>query len=149
MTPDVRPDPDASLLDRYFWARHANPKSGWSRVVSLPLLVTCIYYRNWRGLAATLAFVVLNPVLFPPPADDSAWMTRVVYGERLWTRTSHDRFGYPAVLNYGNGAAALYAIYAAVRRRPREMALATALSMALKLWFVAEMVHLYEARRRD
>ncbi|WP_254274006.1 DUF6653 family protein [Haloarcula marina] len=148
MDPDVLPD-DASALDRFFWARHANPKSGWSRVASLPLLMTCLYYRNWRGVAVTLAFVLLNPFLFSPPEDDSAWMTKVVYGERLWTQQDHDRFGYPAVLNYGNGAAAAYAVYAALRRRPAEMALATALSMALKLWFVAEMVHLYEAEREE
>ncbi|MBX0302860.1 DUF6653 family protein [Haloarcula salinisoli] len=135
---------DASALDRYFWARHANPKSGWSRVASMPLLMTCIYRRNWRGLALTLAFVILNPVLFSPPEDDSAWMTRVVYGERLWTQRDHGRFSYPEILNLFNGLAALYAVYAAIERRPAEIALATALSMALKFWFVAEMVHLYE-----
>jgi hypothetical protein len=143
------PDSDASTLDRYFWARHANPRSGWSRVASLPLVMTCLYYRHWRGLAATLAFVVLNPFLFAPPDDDSAWMTKVVYGERIWTRTDHDRFGYPTILNYANGAAAFYAVYAALRRRPAEMALATALSMAFKLWFVAEIVHIYEAERSN
>jgi hypothetical protein len=135
---------DASALDRYFWARHANPKSGWSRVATLPLLMACIYRRNWRGLALTLAFVLLNPVLFSPPDDDSAWMTKVVYGERLWTQESHGHVGYPEILNLFNGLAAAYALYAALRQRPAETALATALSMALKLWFVSEMVHLYE-----
>ncbi|MDS0258331.1 hypothetical protein NDI56_02775 [Haloarcula sp. S1CR25-12] len=144
MVPD-RPD-DASPLDRYFWARHANPKSGWSRVATMPLLMACIYRRNWRGLALTLAFVLLNPVLFSPPEDDSAWMTRVVYGERLWTRESHGWLSYPEILNVGNGLAVAYALYAAVRQRPAETALATALSMTLKLWFVSEMVHRYENR---
>ena len=147
MAPAI-PD-DASPLDRYFWARHANPKSGWSRVASLPLLMACVYRRNWRGLALTLLFVALNPVLFSPPEDDSAWMTRVVYGERLWTREEHRRFSYPAVLNVGNGLAALYALYAAIRQRPAETALATALSMALKFWFVSEMVHRYERHARE
>ena len=142
MVPEI--SDDASRLDRYFWARHANPKSGWSRVVSMPLLLGCIYRRNWRGLALTLLFVVCNPVLFSPPEDDSAWMTKVVYGERLWTQQAHSHFGYPAILNVFNGLAALYALYAAVKQRPAETALATALSMALKCWFVAEMVHLYE-----
>ena len=135
---------DASRLDRYFWARHANPKSGWSRIVSLPLLMACIYHRNWRGLALTVAFVVLNPVLFSPPDDDSAWMTKVVYGERLWTQGERAYLKYPGVLNVLNGVASVYAVYAALRQRPTETALATALSMAGKFWFVAEMVHLYE-----
>lgn len=142
MAPDL-PD-DASTLDRYFWARHANPKSGWSRVASMPLLMACIYRRNWRGLALTLLFVLVNPVLFSPPEDDSAWMTRVVYGERLWTQETHGHFGYPEILNVCNGMAALYALYAAIKQRPAETALATALSMALKFWFVAEMAHLYD-----
>jgi hypothetical protein len=144
MAPEI-PD-DASALDRYFWARHANPKSGWSRVASMPLLMACLYRRNWRGLALTLAFVLLNPVLFSPPKDDSAWMTRVVYGERLWTQSEHDHLGYPGILNLCNGVAAADAVYAAVKQRPAETALATALSMALKFWFVAEMVHLFDER---
>ncbi|MBX0293863.1 DUF6653 family protein [Haloarcula nitratireducens] len=142
---DELPDSAGTALDRYFWARHANPKSGWTRVAAYPLLVACIYRRDWRGVALTLAFVALNPFLFAPPKDDDSWMTRGVYGERLWTRADYDRFGYPEVLNYANGVASVYVLYAALRRRPRETALATALSMALKFWFVAEMVHRYEA----
>jgi len=142
MVPEI-PE-DASRFDRYVWARHANPKSGWSRVATMPLLMACLYRRNWRVLALTLAFVVLNPVLFSPPEDDSAWMTKVVYGERLWTKQDHGRLSYPEILNLCNGLAAACAVYAAVKQRPAETALATALSMALKFWFVAEMVHLYE-----
>jgi len=147
MVPDT--PADGPLLDRYFWARHANPKSGWSRVASMPLLMTCLYHRNWRGLALTLAFVLVNPLLFSPPEDDGAWMTRVVYGERLWTQAEHGYLSYPEILNVFNGLAALYAVYAALKRRPVETALATALSMTLKLWFVAEMVHLYEESRAN
>jgi len=145
MVPEIPDDDDATALDRYFWARHANPLSGWSRVVSMPLLLTCIYRRDWRGLVLTLLFVVFNPVLFSPPEDDSAWMTRVVYGERLWTQQDRAHTGYPEILNVFNGLAALYAVYAATKQRPAETALATALSMTLKFWFVAEMVHVYEA----
>ncbi|WP_276271516.1 DUF6653 family protein [Haloarcula litorea] len=148
MATSPRPDPDGSALDRYFWARHANPKSGWTRAATMPLLMACIYRRDWRGLALVLAFVVANPFLFAPPESDADWMTKGVYGERLWTAGDYDRWGYPEVLNYGNAAAGLYALFAAVRRRPAETALATTLSMALKFWFVAEMVHLYE-RERD
>jgi len=138
-TPD-----DTSRLDHYFWARHANPRSGWSRVPTLPLIITCLYRRNWRGLALTLVFVVVNPFLFSPPEDDSAWMTRGVYGERLWTKQDDRHRRYPGLLNVPSAVASLYALYAAVKQRPAETALATMLAMTLKLWFVAEMVHLYE-----
>ncbi|WP_277540828.1 DUF6653 family protein [Haloarcula laminariae] len=136
--------PDDDPLDRYFWARHANPRSGWSRVPTLPLIVACIYRRNWRGLALTLAFVAVNPFLFSPPEDDSAWMTRGVYGERLWAKQAGKHRRYPGLLNVPTALASLYALYAAIRQRPAETAAATALAMTLKLWFVSEMVHLYE-----
>ena len=110
----------------------------------MSLLLACIYHRNWRGLALTLVFVLVNPVPFSPPEDDSAWMTSVVYDERLWTQEDHGHLSYPEILNVCNGVATAYAIYAAVEQRPAETALATALSMTLKFWFVAEMVHLYD-----
>ena len=137
-----------STLDRYFWARHANPLSGWSRVAAGPLLMACLYRRDWRGLAVTLAFVVVNPFLFPPPESDDAWMTRGVLGERLWTDEARKYRRYPGLLTALSGVTWLYAVYAAVRQRPAETALATALSMALKFWFVAEVAHLYDADQR-
>ena len=141
----TRPEDSDSKLDRYFWARHANPKSGWSRVPTGAVLIACLYRRRWRMLALTVVFVLVNPFLFAPPEDDSAWMTRGVYGERLWSQEPTSYTSYPDVLGTVSGVIWLYAIYAAVRQRPAETALATALSSALKLWFLAEMVHLYEA----
>jgi hypothetical protein len=47
-------------------------------VCRFPLLVLSVYRRDGRPVAGTVAFVVVNPALFPPPADDDAWMTRVV-----------------------------------------------------------------------
>jgi hypothetical protein len=78
------------------WARHANPWSGWSRLTVLPLLALSLWSRVWLGwgallpLALTLAWVWLNPRVFPPPRDLSSWMTRGVLGERIWLdRAAH------------------------------------------------------------
>ena len=73
------------------WQRHANPKSGWSRVATLPVLMYGIYTRRPRLVAAALGFVVVNPVLFSPPDDADAWMTRVVLGERMYYRHREER----------------------------------------------------------
>jgi len=134
---------DADVL----WERHANPKSGWSRVALTPLLVYAVYVRDWRLLVAALAFAVANPVLFAPPADESAWMTRVVYAERAWVRAGRPVVGsrYPAVLNALDVPAFAYALYAAYRGEGRRAAVATAVSMSLKLWFVAALVRWYDA----
>ncbi|MFC4450873.1 DUF6653 family protein [Halorussus aquaticus] len=132
------------LAEADFWDRHANPASGWSRVPTGPLLVYAIYARNWRLLAATVAFVAVNPVLFPEPDPDAdeGWMTKGVRGERLWVRGADA--GRANLLNVANAPVFLYALYSAVRRRPGRTGLFTALTMALKLAFVDRMAKLYE-----
>lgn len=128
-----------------FWRRHANPKSGWSRTLVLPALLYALYRRNWRLLAVVVAFAALNPLLFSPPEDDDAWMTRVVLAERWWTGERREIFdlSYPNVLNVPVTA---YAVVAAYRRQPRRAAVAGAASMALKFWFVGALVRRYDAR---
>ncbi|PSP39780.1 hypothetical protein BRC63_06730 [Halobacteriales archaeon QH_10_70_21] len=137
------PDP----LEEQFWERHSNPKSGWSRTVLLPALLYAVYDRNWRLAAAAIVFTVVNPVLFSPPDDDSAWMTRVVLAERWWTRERRSRIfdgSYPNGLNLCNVPVSVYAFLAAYRRRPVRAAVAGAASMALKFWYVAELVRRYD-----
>ncbi|UPV75390.1 hypothetical protein M0R89_04815 [Halorussus limi] len=132
------------LADADFWERHENPASGWSRVPTGPLLLYAVYARNWRLLGATAAFVALNPVLFPEPGPeaDASWMTRGVRGERLWVQGADA--GRAGLLNAVNVPVFLWAVYAAVRRRPAQTAVFTALTMALKLAFVDRMAKLYD-----
>jgi len=143
-----------SLVRRFadsecFWNRHANPASGWSRVPTGPVLVYAIYARNWRLLAVTVAFVVVNPVLFPasdPAEEDSpGWMSRGVRGEQSWLQGADARRAN--LLNVVNVPVFGYALYAAVRRWPARTAIFTALGMALKLAFVNEMAKLYDRER--
>ncbi|WP_436908055.1 DUF6653 family protein [Halosimplex marinum] len=129
--------------ERTFWERHANPWSGWSRTLTLPALLYAVYHRRWRLLAATVAFTLFNPVLFPKPDDADAWMTKVVLAERRW-RASGDDLGALQLLNVGNGVATLYAVYAAYRRDVGGATVAGALAMTLKLAFVDALVRRYE-----
>ncbi len=136
-------------LRAWVWERHANPKSGWSRVAVLPVLLYAVFRRKPRLALAAIVFAVLNPVLFSPPEDEEAWMTRVVLAERWWVE--EERAGlldlsYPNVLNLCNVPATLCAFVAAYRKAPRKAALAGALSMALKFWYVGELVRRYDAR---
>jgi hypothetical protein len=116
----------------------------------LPVLLYAVYQRRWRVAGAAVVFTVVNPVLFAPPVDDEAWMTRVVLAERWWT-TEHGQpvfeLSYPNVLNVLNIPAAGYAVFAAYRRRPRATVLAGVVSMALKLWYVATLVRRYDEER--
>ncbi|WP_066413870.1 DUF6653 family protein [Halorubrum aethiopicum] len=142
-------DPLESIPDA-LWKRHANPKSGWSRVLITPLLLYAVYRRSGKLTALALAFTIVNPVLFSPPEDDDAWMTRVVLAERWWV----DERGkpvlsrsYPAVLNLINLPVFAYALLAAYRKRPARAALAGLASILLKLGFVAELVSRYDAAK--
>ena len=136
-------DPDAAVtirerLEDVFWERHSNPWSGWTRVAAGPALLYAVYRRDRRLLAATIAFTVVNPVLFPRPERTDNWMSRGVLAEREWIEAGNGTAGsdYPNVLNLLSAPAWLYALYSAFRRRPLRTAVATAVSMALKLWWI-------------
>ncbi|AQL42594.1 hypothetical protein BV210_07675 [Halorientalis sp. IM1011] len=137
-----------ATLREAVWERHANPASGWSRVLSLPLLMLAIYRRDERLLVGTVLFVAVNPVLFPPPEDDDAWMSRVVYGERLWLEHGNRRHPIQ-LLNVANAACTIYAVRAAVHRQPLRTALATGGAMALKFLFVAFVADYYDRHAAD
>ena len=66
----------SSFFERLFgkvFARHSNPWSAWSRLLSAPLIYLTIWHRS-RGAGALLgAWLVANPVVFPEPEDDEAW----------------------------------------------------------------------------
>ena len=73
------------------WRRHANPWSGWSRMLTtLPLLGLAIWSRVWLGwwallpVAVAVAWIWVNPRAFPEPARFDGWMTRGVMGERIF-----------------------------------------------------------------
>lgn len=143
----MTPLPDG--VDDWFWARHSNPRSGWSRIPAGPVIVYAVYRRRWRLLAGALVWTAINPVLFTPPETDEAWMTRAVLAERWWlTETESGTMGwrYPNICNAGSALAALGALYAAWRQRPRNTALGTIAMVGLKLWWLRELVRRYDAR---
>ena len=138
----------SSALPDWFWRRHANPKSGWSRLLATPLLLLAVSRRDRRLLVLALVYTLLNPVAFPPPADDRAWMTRGVLGERVWIEHG-PRPRWVSALNAVSGLPFLYALVAAYRRQPGCAAVAATLAGALKMAFVAWCVRLYDRTREE
>lgn len=142
--------PALDRTEEVLWSRHANPKSGWTRVPTGAVLVYAVYRRDWRLLLAGLAWSAVNPFLFSPPETDAAWMTRGVLAERWWVREERNGtvgLTYPNVCNTASAAAFLYALVAAWRRRPAGAAIGTVLGSGLKLWWVGVLVRRYDAAR--
>ena len=125
-------------LEDTFWARHANPWSAGTRFLALPALMTAVYRRDRRLLLATLAFVLVNPVLFPAPERTDSYLSRIVLAEREWLAGGNGTLGtdYPNALNLLNAAATLYALVSALRRDRTGTALGTLGAMGFKLWWV-------------
>lgn len=131
------------------WARHSNPKSGWSRLLGGFVAVGALYYPNWRLLGVTLLFLLVNPVLFREPTEESDdWMYRVVRAEERWTNDGNRLvgLGYPQVLNAVSIPIGRYGLYAAYRRKPVSTVVCTLLSKGLNQWCMRDYRPLRRAR---
>jgi hypothetical protein len=135
------------MLPDTAWERHSNPKSGWTRLLAYPALIVGIYTRKWVVLGATLLFIAVNPILFPAPEEEpDDWMYRGVLAERQWSERGKPfvGLGFPQVLSLVQSVAFLANIYAAYKRKPLATAAGTVATMALKLWFVNELIKRYD-----
>ncbi|MBR9766063.1 MAG: hypothetical protein GYB53_21735 [Rhodobacteraceae bacterium] len=141
------------LMDEAAWARHANPWSGWSRLATLPLLSLAIWSRVWIGtwawapVALVLAWVWLNPRLFPVPRRTDNWMSRGVLGERVWlARRKVPIPGHHAraamILSALSGLGAMVLGLGLWALSPGWTVAGLVLSMGAKLWFLDRMVWL-------
>ncbi|WP_129112659.1 DUF6653 family protein [Halegenticoccus tardaugens] len=144
--PTKTPKPTIPTDD--FWDRHSNPKSGWTRLLSYPVLVLALYARKPLLLRLTILYVAVNPVLFRPPEGESDdWMYRGVKAEEHWLAEGRSvmGFGFPQVLNAAAIPVFCYGLYAAYKQKPVTTAVCTAGTMALKLLFVDELIRYREA----
>jgi hypothetical protein len=136
------------------WERHANPWSVWTRFTAFPALILAAWSRAWLGRWAVVPFGAatlwtwLNPRLFEKPASTDNWASKAVLGERVWMNRDAvplpPRYRtFPIVLNGLSAAALLVAIWGLVRLSAWPTFLGAALAVALKTWFLNEMVRLY------
>ena len=143
-------------LDDMGWARHANPWSGWSRIITtLPLLVAAIWSRAWLGpwslipVAISLWWIWFNPRAFGPAKDDHAWISKCVLGERFWANRKSvpvpERHRWiPNALNLASLAGIPFLVWGLARFEPWPTALGVALITCAKLWYIDRMAILYD-----
>jgi len=140
-------------IERYkrtVWERHSNQKSGWSRVLVLPVLLYAVSDRNWKLGMAAVAFTLVNPVLFSPPEDTDAWMTRVVLAEEWWVEEQRAaRLGTHVSEPSQPSQHPFDGIRVRFRlpEKPVRAALSGMGSMILKFWYVGSLVRRYDAEQ--
>ncbi|MFC4356344.1 DUF6653 family protein [Halobium salinum] len=123
-------------LPEALWNRHANPWSGWSRLLAGPAILYAVYRRDPRLVALAVVWTAVNPVLFPErEVDADDWMTRGVRAEQAWLDGEFDASDL-VWLNYASAPVWCYALYAAYRGRARSAGLFGVLGIATKLLFV-------------
>jgi hypothetical protein len=139
------------------WMRHANPVSVWTRFAVLPLLALAVWSREWIGwwslaaVALALVFMMVNPLLFPPPRSTRHWTSKGVLGERIWTE--RDKVTIPAQFRASGVTNATYAIqvvgmavlvYGLVRFDLLATVTGLVIAQTAKAWFIDRMVLLFE-----
>jgi hypothetical protein len=128
------------------WARHANPWSGWTRLLTYPLLYLPLWLHNWYLLGIVALWRAVNPRLFPKPRGTENWMSKGVLGKQCWTQRWH--WDLPMLLSMIAVLCFIGAVYTAYMRMFWALLCFASSVLVLKLWFVDRMVRLYEDDRR-
>lgn len=142
-------------MDEETWLRHANPWSGWTRFSGLPLLALSFWSRIWFGWACvipiliSLIWIYINPRVFPKPKSTKNWMSRVVFGERIWLNRDkipvpeHHKSA-PNILSAIEALGLPLVAWGIFRFEIWPLLMGISLVYLGKLWFMDRMVWLYE-----
>jgi len=142
-------------MDDRTWLRHANPWSGWTRVIIAPILTLAIWSRVWMGwwcllpIALIIIWVWINPRAFPPPSSTDNWMSKGVMGERVWLNRKavpiperHARMA--DILSMIAFVGVIPYIWGLVLLDPWMTVAGLVVVMGAKLWFLDRMVWLFD-----
>ncbi len=145
-------------MDDETWMRHANPASGWTRVATGPVLFLALWSFHWIGpwalvpLALLAVWLRVNPGLFQVPERRDAWMSRGVFGERVWLNRKavpipHHHAFMAHMTSAVSMAGFVISVIGLVTVDFSAAALGWVIMMLGKLWFIDRMVWLYEDMR--
>ena len=146
-------------MDDATWRRHANPLSGYTRMVTaLPLLALAIWSRVWLGwwalipVALAALWIWLNPRAFAEPARFDSWMSKGVLGERIFIENRanlpahHRRMAH--ILGFASVPGAVLLIWGLVALWWEGVVFGVILTMLPKIWFVDRMIWIFDDWRR-
>ncbi len=137
------------------WARHANPRSVYTRFTCLPLLSLAIWSRGMLGYYAiplillALLWIWYNPRAFSPPETTDNWASKGTFGERIFLRKKdldipehHVRMAHLLTWLTASGMPIL--IYGLIALNPWAIILGNFVVILPKVWFVDRMNWIYE-----
>lgn len=136
-----------TFLSEKTWARHSNPWSGWTRVLSMPALAVGLFLHNFWILGAVIIWLIINPIIFPKPKSVDNWMSKGVLGERLYFKDGKKlKKDLPTLLNLVNIPVFLSFLYFAWQQELIAMILSGLLTIVIKFWFIDRMAHLIDQK---
>jgi hypothetical protein len=130
------------------WLRHANPVSVWTRFSVVSLLALSIWSRDWIGwyclipIAASIVWMMVNPLLFEEPRSTRNWASRGVLGERVWAERRDVAIprqfesGVPNVANLYSGIGLALLAYGLVVFNLLAVLAGIAIVHGGKLWYI-------------
>jgi hypothetical protein len=142
---EIRVSSPLKRLTRKVFERHSNPWSAWTRLLSTPLVLVPFWTRSRKHAALVGTWMLLNPIVFPKPNNDSAWATRAMLGEEMWV--AERPIGVAMAVNVAASAFGIGGVVGALKRRPTAAALCTVAEVASLLVYWQLMSEYYEEHR--
>lgn len=145
-------------MDDETWMSHANPISGWTRILSFPLVLLAFWSRKWIGWWSIIPVVIislwayLNPRIFHKPLSTKSWASKGVLGERAFTqeRKKNSNILPPHHVKAANitsliaGIGSIILIYGLIVLQIWPTLLGASIAFLGKMWYVDRMVWLFE-----
>jgi len=147
-----------AIMAKKTWEKHANPLSGWTRMITYPLLYLPFWFlndflnepsENWLmpiGLLIVIIWFIINPRIFPKPKNYDNWMSKGVFGEKIWTANKRYK-DINIIFTIIPAPFFLIALYTTYMNLFWETMFFASVPFLFKLWFLDRMVFYYEANK--
>lgn len=147
------------VMKKNTWVKHSNPISGFTRIISYPLVFLPIWflsdfigdpYKYWYipafGIIVIIWFAI-NPRLFKKPKKFDHYLSRGVLGEKIWTE-NRKKDNIATFLSILTAPFFLVSLYTTYQQMFWETMFFAVVPFLLKLWFIDRMVFLYDQNKK-